>query len=157
MNLAKTKKQYETLRKKYSLPNFQQLNEEFDIEKVAEKETDLLLREIRRCISDKIAAYLRFFELFLNPMNAPFFILGIMKNIKGEVKKVIEGIYKELSMFEISSINLDFDYKEKEEAKFIKDASKKWQGMKKKFKEISIAISGSWKEVSEKKEKNYFG
>ena len=46
--LEELKKKYEKLQKQYSLPSFEKLNEEFDIEKIAENETDFLLREVRK-------------------------------------------------------------------------------------------------------------
>lgn len=60
--LAYLKKQYEPLRKKYKLPSFDELNKEFEIEKIQEKETDFILREIRKGMGEKVGAFLRFLK-----------------------------------------------------------------------------------------------
>ena len=47
IGLEQLKKDYEVIRKKYNLPGFKELNEDFYIEEIAESETDILLRKIR--------------------------------------------------------------------------------------------------------------
>lgn len=150
------KKQYEPLRKKYNLPEFSKLNEEFEIEKIQEKETEFLLREIRRVISEKIAAFLRFFELFINPQSAPVFILTSLKNLTPHEKDLIEKLYKELVNIELAAVSLDIIYKETREAQFIKDITKRWQNMKQELEQISEMIAKMPRE-GEKKGKSYFG
>ncbi len=156
-NLAILKKEYERFHKKYKLPEFSELNQEFEIEKLQEKETEFLLREIRRAISDKIAAFLRFFELFLNPQAAPVFILAVIKTLNNKDKIIIEKIYHTLVNFELTSIILDIDYNEKKEAEFIKHIFKKWQGLKIELKEFSVIIEKRQKREKEKRRKSYFG
>ena len=80
-SLEKLKKDYEKLQKKYKLPSFQQLNEEFEIERIAEHETDILLREIRKAITEKAVAFLRFLEFLINFSAAPFFLLSVIKHL----------------------------------------------------------------------------
>lgn len=128
--LERLKKQYEPLKKKYSLPEFSKLNEEFEIEKIQEHETELLLREIRHSMSERIAAFLHFIELFLNPTAAPVFLLSAMKSISQADKQLIEKLYRELAVVELSSVALDVTYDEKREAAFIKDIFRMWQNVK---------------------------
>lgn len=135
--LENLKKQYESLRKKYSLPEFSKLNQEFEIEKIQERETELLLREIRHSISERIAAFLHFIELFLNPTMAPVFVLSAMKSISENDKELIEKLYRELATIELNSVALDVSYDEKKEAIFIKDVSRKWQATKPELENFS--------------------
>ncbi|UZE93895.1 MAG: hypothetical protein IB618_03990 [Candidatus Pacearchaeota archaeon] len=155
--LAALKKEYEKYRKKYKLPRFSELNQEFEIEKIQEKETEFLLREIRRAISDKIAAFLRFFELFLNPTTAPVFILALLKTLNVRDKELVEKIYHNLVAFELTAITLDIVYNEKKEAEFIRYIFKKWQGFKKELIEFSRVIERTKTKAREKKRKSYFG
>jgi len=151
------KKQYSVLRKKYKLPEFSKLNEEFEIEKTQERETEFLLREIRRTISDKISSFIRFFELFLNPQPFPIFILSMIKNLTAKEKTMIEKIYKELVTVELTSLSLDIYYKEAREVEFIKDIFKKWQELKPELKEISDILTKIQSREVEKKNRSYFG
>lgn len=157
-DLDALKQNYEILRKKYKLPSFDEINKEFDIEKLQEKESDFMLREIRRCIGDKIAAFLRFFEMLVNPQTAPIFILYGLKSLAFEEKNKIEKIYRELAMIEINLINLDIEENEKEEAEIIKTSLKKWNELKPSLKEVNSILRKIIQGKTEKtKEKSYFG
>lgn len=156
-SLEKIKKQYEFLKKKYKLPEFSKLNEEFEIEKIQEKETDFILREIRRAISDKVAAFLRFFELFVNPQAAPVFVLISLKNLTSKEKEIIERTYKELVELELAAVGLDISYNEAKEAQSILRVLKKWQELKPELEEVTTAILKVQEKASEKKGKSYFG
>src|SRR3989344_2156979 len=156
LGLDKLKKDYGTLKTKWDMPSFSMLNEQFEIEKIAEQETDLLLREIRKAITEKVVAFLRFLEILINPSNAPLFIFAVLKNLSPAEKKLVERIYQKLCDFEIAAISLDLSYDEKQEIKFIKDASKRWRDMSDDLKELSAGIQKAWNASSEKKERNYF-
>lgn len=150
------KKDYESLSRKYKLPSFNELNEEFEIEKIAERDTELILKNVRRCIVEKISAVTRFFELILNPTEANLLVLSLLRDINLETKKKIEKLYKEFSIIELASLNLDLDYDEKEEAKFIINASKDWKRLKNELKSISISLGKSWN-VKDRSFREYLG
>ena len=124
------KEEYNTLKVKYKLPEFEQLAEEFDVERVAEKETSFLVREIRRAISEKVSAFLHLFETFMNPSSAPVFIFSMIKNLDDGDKEKVKEIYKKLSMIEIKILKLDVSYNIEKEVEFIKDTNKEWQTIK---------------------------
>lgn len=154
-NLDKIKKQYEPLKNKYKLPEFSKFNEEFEIEKIQERETDFLLREMRRVMGEKMNAFLRFFETILNPVMAPVFILTSLKNLNAADKELIEKNYKILVELELKSVGLDIEYNEKKEAAFILETMKKWQEMKPEIQQVIEALNKIQK-TSEKKG-TYFG
>lgn len=147
--LVLLKKHYEVLRKKYLLPEFSKLNQEFEIEKIQERETELLLKEIRHCVSDRIASFLHFLELFLNPTMAPVFVLNAIKAISEKDKELIEKLYREFASIELFSVTLDTSYNEKKEAAFIKDTFKKWQSLKPELEKFSAFLM----KISPKQEK----
>jgi hypothetical protein len=155
--LMKLKKDYEKLEKKYKLPEYKILNEEFDIEKVQEIETETLLREIRKVIMDKVLAYLRFIELLLNPSNAPMFFFAILKGLDNGDKKLLEELYSRLGRIEIEVVEVDNDYSEKREAEFIKRVMTEWKGVKEDMKRVSKALQRGWDRKSERREKSYLG
>jgi len=144
--LQELKKEYEKIEKKYSLPSFKELNKDFQIEKIAEYETDCLLREVRKFMADKFLNYLRFVESVLHPVNAPIFIFSIIKSIGSEEKRKFEEIYKKLAGIEIKLIEVDIDSSEEKEAEFIKKSYDMWQGIKKEILEIIESIKKAGKE-----------
>jgi len=157
IGLDNLKERYEEVAKEYNLPSFKEMNEDFEIEKLHDKETDLLVREIRRAMIEKNAAYLRFVEMFLNPSNAPMFFLALVKNMDNSAKKVLDELYLKLGKFEIKSISLDNFYDEKKEAEFVCEFFYGWQEIKGFFQKITDELEDSWKKKSDKKEKGYLG
>ena len=117
-NLEQLKKQYSKLQKQYNLPEFAELNKQFDIEEI-DVETDFLLRKIRRNIAEKVAGYMRFIEVILNPQNTPLFLFKLIKKLEAKDKEELGKLYEKLGVFEIELISLDLDYNEKNEAHFI--------------------------------------
>ena len=155
--LEELKQKYKKLQEKYSLPSFESLNEDFVIEKAYETETDLLLREIRKFMWDRIGNYLRLIEGILNPVNAPMFIFSIVKILGIEEKKRLSEIYRELTKLEIRVIATDLDYNEKKEAEFINNSYSLWQKIKKDLVNILEKIYKKWDDKSEASSKGYFG
>ncbi len=154
--LKKLKEDYSKIQKKYNLPDFDRLNEDFKIEKVAQEETELLVREIRESVGETLENFLRFVEAILNPVNVPMFLFPIIKSLSVEEKNKLSEIYKKLSKLEIEAMKL-IDYSEKKEAEFIKNSYNLWQEIKKDFVEIIEAVENKLDVKVEKTEKGYFG
>ena len=155
--LEELKKDYVKLRKKYSLPSFKALNEDFDIEKIASQETDCLLREVRKQMIDKVIAYLRFVEMLMNPSNAPMFFFALVKGMTASDKKCLEGIYDKLGVFEIDVVGLDVKYSEKNEAEFINRLAGKWGEIGEDIIKLVDTLKVSWKQKAKKDERGYCG
>lgn len=156
-NLNELKKDYAKLQKKYALPTFRELNEEFDIEKAAEHETDCLIREIRKTIMDKVIAYLRFIEMLLNPSNAPIFFFALVKGLSSQDKRILEELYEKLGRFEIDVIELDCKYNEKDEAEFIKRIAIEWQNISQEMIKMVEVLRRNWNQKSRQNERKYCG
>ena len=156
-SLDNFKKQYEDLRKKYSLPDFKSLNEDFDVTRICDVETETFLREIRKVIVDKILSYLKFLELFLNPSQGQVFFFVLIKGLEGNDRKLIEELYGKLGRMEIEAISLDNEYNEKFEAEFIKRTFKEWGKIKEIMSKLLDSFKRSWKKKIGKKQESYLG
>ncbi|MAG39421.1 hypothetical protein CMI41_00420 [Candidatus Pacearchaeota archaeon] len=146
---------YESL--SFELPTFKQVAEDFDIEKVFEKDSSFALRDIRHAIVEKITAYSQLFETFQNPGSSPMFILTLLRNTKEQDKEIISEIYKKLAKIQIDSIKLDTIYKEKNEAIFIKETVEEWQETKTKILELIERLEKETDKKSSTKTSGYFG
>jgi hypothetical protein len=122
-NIDDLKTEYSKYLSKYSLPEFSELNKLFDIEGV-DLQTEFFLRKVRRVISDRISAYLRFAEIILNPSNAPMFFFKLVKKLDSKDRENLSEVYESLSLLELEVIRLDLDYSEINEADFIKKTYK---------------------------------
>jgi len=156
-SLEEFKKSYSEIQKKYGLPEFDELNKDFTIEKLADIETDFLVREIRKFIADRFSNYLRFIETLLNPSNSPMFVYSVIKTFGNEERIKLTEIYKKLARAEVDLIEIDVDFSEEKEAKFVKDSYKMWQEIKKDILEIVDVIKKNWDNKTEKNGKGYFG
>jgi len=116
---------FKPLQEKYQLPEFSSLNELFDIEDI-DPDSEFILRKVRRTISDKVASYLRFTEIILNPSNAPMFFFKLLKKIDSTDKEALGKIYEDLGNTELKMLSLDIEYNEQNEADFIKEMHKKF-------------------------------
>ena len=157
MGLEVLKKEYEELQKKQKLPSFKEMNEDFYIEKIAENETDMLIREIRRMVGDRLANYMRLIENLLNPVNVPMFVFTILKMIGPEEKKKLSEVYKKLVQNEIKFVERDLEFDEDKEAEFIKGSYKLWQEIKKELAGIFEKVEKHQDNKAEENNKGYFG
>ena len=157
MGLAELKDRYFELQKKYGLPSFEEMNKDFYIEKIADNETEILVREIRRMVGDRLANYMRFLESLLNPVNVPMFVFSIIKTIGQEEKNKLSEAYKKLIKNEIMFLELDLEFNETKEARFVKDSFELWQGVKKELAGIFEKAKKNFGGKSEENSKGYFG
>jgi hypothetical protein len=154
--LKKLKENYSKFQKKYTLPDFREMNEYFGIEKIAEIETDFLLREVGKCVAEHFEGFLRFVEALLNPVNVPMFLFPIIKSLDVEEKNKLMKIHNKIAKLEIELIKL-VDYSEEKEIDFIKNSFKLWQEIKKDFVEIIEAVEKKLNVKSDKKNNGYLG
>ena len=156
-NLETLKQEYKKIQEKHNLPSFEELNEDFNIEKASEMKVELLIREIRRFIADKLSNYTRFIEAILNPVNVQMFVYSLIKSLETQEKEKLTEIYKKLSKNELKLIELDIIYSEEKEALFIRESYVMWQDMKKDLLDVIEKANKNWDNKSESKNKDYFG
>ncbi len=156
-NLAQLKTCYNVFQEKYNLPSFEELNEDFQIEKVAEYETDFVLKEIRETITNKFLNYLRFIESLLNPSNGPMFMFAVIKTLGEKEKEKLTEIYKKIAKMDIELVELDLEYSEEKEAEAITNYYQMWQEMKRELLGIVEVIKTNWDSKEENGKGNYLG
>ncbi len=155
--LKELKESYSKIQKEFNLPDFNVLNKEFAIEKIADIETDFLIREIARVMAEKFSNYLRFVEMVLNPVNSQMFVFSFIKTIGEEEKNKLSEIYKELAKIELKLIKLDVDFSEQKEGEFINDSYMVWINVKKEFGDVLRKVESNWDSKYENNQKAYFG
>jgi len=149
--------EYGKLQSKYSLPGYKEMNEDFNIERISDIETEYVLREIRKFIADRFSNYMRFVEAILNPSNAPMFVFSVIKLLGKEDKKLLDETYKMFVKIEVQLIELDISYNEENEARFIIQSYKDWQKIKESVLKIISTIKKNWENKTENNNKGYFG
>ncbi len=156
--LEKFKAEYEKVQKKYNLPSFEDMNNAFDIEEVSSKNTERILRLIRRRITEKTSSYLRFMEVFLNPSQAPLFYMMLAKNMPEEGRTAVNEVYFELGKIELDHLKLELiDYSEGIESKAIKSFYEVWNKAKEQLGILVEIFEKQWKKTTQTKDKTYLG
>lgn len=155
MELQELKKSYDDKQKKYNLPSFKELNENFEIDKI-DKDTDYLLRMVRKVAMEKILNSLTFLELLTNPSNTPRIYMSYVKSMTNNDKEMIEKLYEPLKVLSLESLDLEINYSEKSEAELIKKLNKTWEELKTDFIKLIARIKHPGIQAA-KKEKSYFG
>ena len=155
MEFDELKNKYSESAKKYNLPSFEELNEEFEIYKI-DKDSDTILRSVIKALLEKVVNSLNFIEMLLNPMNAPRMYQIYIKTMGPEDRESIGRIYNELSTISMLSLEREIDYSEKAEAELISTVVKIWKKLKPDFRKIFNNIKKP-SNGSIRRERNYFG
>jgi hypothetical protein len=125
------KKKYEELAKKYSLPSFNNLNNEFEISTIEHEE--FLLREIRRKIYEKIEVYVKILESILQPDTSSLSDMYECRVFNEKEKEDIFKLFRRLLFFDRFSIETSVNEDDKKSAEFINGFWKEWDEIKKEF------------------------
>jgi hypothetical protein len=156
LDIANLKQKYNLLKEKYSLPEFKFVNENFEIENI-DSESELIVKAVRKHMTEKIFYVLRSLEMFMNPQNAPLFVFNIIKLMSEPDRELIKQLYDKISGYEIDAFGLESEYDEKKEAEFVKKFCAEWKEISGDLKQIYSAMKDSHKKDSKKQEKSYFG
>lgn len=156
MELKDLKKAYRESAKKYKLPEFKEINECFEIDRI-DRDTDVILRDVRKVMMDKIVGYKRFLEMMIAPASASPTFLMFIKEVTKEDQSQIESVFKKLTELELDSLDLEIDFSEKAEAEMIKKIYEAWSDLKLGLKKISVMMRRNWMSASKKNDRAYFG
>ena len=148
--------QYGKLTKKYSLPNFKEINKEFEISTIENEQ--FLLKEIINKITDRIDFFSSLLEDLLQPDPSLLRSMYEAKIFNDEERKNIYNLYKQLMVINRQSVGVSLEKEEKEEADFIKKTFDEWKELKTSISKIIDRTKDSWKkETDSKEELGYFG
>ncbi len=155
MDLAAIKSAYAVFEKKYGLPEFKAVNEQFELEKI-EQESECFLRVVRKVMMDKVVNSLGFFDMLLNPVNAPRIYLSFIKSMNMEEKASIDKLYNEFGELSLACLALELEYREESEAEMIRRVFTSWNAVKPEFAALLTKIHKPLV-TSSKRERSYFG
>ena len=154
--MANIKDNYNVLKKKYSLPEFEMLNQEFDIEEISAEST-LVLQKIRLRIYEKMDYYAKLFESILQPESS-LADLYEAHYIEEDIKNSAYSLFKSLVHILRSSNLVAISNKEEDNAKFIKDSLQEWNSIKPEVQSHIKRLIGLWeKETDIREDLSYFG
>lgn len=149
-------KQYNELRKKLKLPEFREIDDEFEISDL--EETSFLLRAILRRIAEKLDFYATMLEEVLQPDASNMYAMHETRFFDEDEKKQMYDLYSRLMNYNRQTIGLSLEHNEKEDADFINNFLNEWKELKKELLKYVKKMKDSWKtEADIKEDLGYLG
>jgi hypothetical protein len=142
--LEKLKAEYDKLKQKYKLPNFDELNNEFEIYDV--KTNAFIIKEISRRIIRKAEDFLSLLNPILNPNPNSLHSLIETKIFDKQDLEPMFDFYKKLFQLAHKGITASLET-EAAEAAWINEVWKAWPDVKKKITGYSKRITEGWGKV----------
>jgi len=155
MELKKLIKEYEQLRRKYKLPPFKQLDEEFELRKI--DDDGFLIREIMRQMCRKLRWYASILEPILNPHPDSLHALIETKILENENRKSYFELYRKIWALVYEGMLIEFK-SEREIATFIKKVWREFPKLNEEMYKVMSKIVRGWRHFEEKEYLNgYLG
>ena len=150
-------KQYNELKKEHKLPEFKEIDFEFEISDL--EDTSFLLRAIVRRMKEKLDFYSTMLEEILQPDTSNLYAMHETRYFDDYEKKQMYEMYTKLMNFNRQSIEVSLEHNEKEEAEFINNLFNEWKILKQELLKLVRKIRASWKteEADIKEDLGYLG
>ncbi|MEK6917121.1 MAG: hypothetical protein AABW92_05250 [Nanoarchaeota archaeon] len=150
------KEKYEKLRKTYSLPEYAELNRNFDIEDI-NAESDIILAKVRIKIIEKIEFYASLLESLVQP-DTNLRDMYEAKHLSDNTREETYLLFKKLMLIIRRSDLVSLDNSEKANAEFINKSFSEWNSLKEQVNPHVTVLKDVWKkETNIKSDLSYFG
>jgi len=147
---TETEKQYGELRKKYRLPEFKEMNYEFELSDL--DETDFLIKALIKRIAEKLDFFAGLFEELLQPDGSNLSAMHESRVFEDDEKKRHTAFTLKLMFLSRRIVELSLNGSEKEEAEFISGFFSEWKPIKEELKKYLNKMKESWKTETDIKE-----
>ena len=157
MPIKELEKQYSELKKKFKLPEFKEVDNEFELSDL--DETNFLLRSIVRRIAEKLDFYSTMLEEILQPDTSNLYAMHEIRHFDDNEKKQMYELYIKLMSSNRKSIEVSLIHNEKEEVDFISSMFNEWKILKNELLKFVMKMRASWKseEADIKEDLGYLG
>ena len=150
-------KQYNELRKKFKLPEYKEIDFEFEVSDL--EETNFLLRAIIRRMAERLDFYSTMLEEVLQPDTSNLYAMHEMKFFGDKEKSQMYELYTKLMNLNRQSIEISLERNEKSEADFISNVFGEWRNLREELLKFVRKMRASWKaeEADIKEDLGYLG
>ncbi|MBS3176927.1 hypothetical protein J4457_06870 [Candidatus Woesearchaeota archaeon] len=147
---------YDKIKKKFSLPDFGPLDNEFEISTIEDEK--FLLRQVAKKISERLQNFQNIFADVLNPDINSLAVLHESKFFDDVVKEKLFIAYQKLMLLQRKFLEADVLLDDKNTAKLINDAWIQYPSIKQETKLLVEQLKHTWeKALDPKEELRYFG
>ena len=153
MKLSELKESFTKLQINYSLPNFDELDHEFEIKDITNE--NIILREIKDRILDKLDEYMKILESIVQPEST---LLHMYESrvFTDDEKTDVYKLYKRFNYLLRFSIQTEIEDGEEKVAEFINVSYKEWLDIKPRLLKIVIKLKESWQKDDDHEENVFY-
>lgn len=156
MQSNETEKRYNELRKSLALPEFRDIDNEFELSDM--EETRFLLKSVLRRIAEKLDFYTVMIEEVLQPDTSNLYAMHETRFFDENEKKQMYELYTRLMNLNRHLILASLDNNPREQADFISRIFNEWKPLKHELVGYVKKMRASWKtEIYLKEDIGYLG
>ena len=149
-------KEYIELSKKYKLPKFKDIDEEFELSSFESER--FLLKDTLRRIAEKLEFYIDVIGNLVHPDGTSISSMYEIRFFSDNEKNEMYMLFKKMMKFHRNVIELVLSNDAKEQAQFLNDFFSEWMEMKNRLRMYIGKMKESWeKETSIQEDLGYFG
>src|SRR3989338_7099369 len=134
--------QYTEIRKEYKLPEFKEIDLEFEISDF--EKTNFLLRSIIRRIAERLDFYATLLEEILQPDASNLYAMHETRFLDDIEKEKMYNLYRKIMEYSRQSILVILERNEKDEAEFIANFVNEWKELKQRLLFFVRKMKSSW-------------
>lgn len=151
------KEEYEKIRKKHGLPDFDALDKEFEISTI--EPDGFLLREIKRKMRDRLNYATDVLNKMIQPETSALSDLYEYRCFDDSDKQRIFELFSRVMYLSRKIVESEFLIDEKKDAEVVKEIAEKWPGLRKDILPFVRSLEACWKETpgSDRELKGYLG
>ena len=147
---------YSELRKKYKLPEFKEINFEFEVTDF--EKTNFLMRGIIRKVAERLDFYATVLEEVLQPDASNLYAMHETRYFDESEKESMYNLYRKLMDYSRQSIIVTLERDEKAESEFISKFFNEWKVIRQELLNLVKKMKSSWEtEVDIKEDLRYLG
>ena len=154
------KEAYAQIQKKYSLPTYDELNQEFELFYVSPiTEISFPLRFVKRRIVDRLINLGHMLQNILEPNPNSSVSLRESGFFTTEEKEQLFQLFKQIMVLERTAVYLEAENDEKADVRYIQDAYKAWTVIKKAVTPLLAKLPEGWQQEEkpvEREKESYF-
>ena len=141
--MEKIKQEYEKIKTRFNLPEFNEIDKEFELARIDIDKTSILTKEILRIIISRLISFINSIEPVVNTPPQSLHALIEISNLSDDDKREIFVFYKGISSLIHEGLVAEIET-EKESAIFITKVWKQWPEIRNKEKTFLQKIAKAW-------------
>ena len=144
------KEAYAEYAKKYKLPDYDALDQEFEISLIEKKE--FLLRQIRRKMTERVEQSIGLLHDILQPDVGSITSMHECTSCTQEEKEQLAELFREIMLVHRALLEAEYAQDLEQDAKIINETLEQWPALRKKTLNFVKKMKTAWKETTEVKE-----